>query len=184
MLARMTGLDIVRTYATQSLANVDLAADLARASWIRVLAGRGNELTRDSFADVWRRARRLEYVQILLPDPDVGDGSWLAVREEECSRHDPGFNSGLLEDQIRANVRYLSQATNDDPNVELFLYDLPNIVRLIITDRVAYVTTYRRNAHGRNSPCLVAAHSGPLYELATRMFDVAMLKARRADTAL
>jgi hypothetical protein len=52
-LSRITGLGIQRSYSQQKLANLDLGADLARARWVKVLAGRGNELTRDSFRIVW-----------------------------------------------------------------------------------------------------------------------------------
>lgn len=57
------------------------------ARWVKVMAGRGNELTRDSFQAVWDEAdSRLESVQILLPNPDSGADSYLAHRESEIQK--------------------------------------------------------------------------------------------------
>ena len=169
LLSRMTGLGIHRSSVPQHVANQNLAADLAKARWVKVLTGRGNELTRDSFRQAWHD---LESVQILLPDPRLGSDSYLAEREAEIRRHDPGFKPGLLAKQISSNIDYISTVMSTHDNVELRLYDLQNICRIIVTDRVAYFTTYRPGEHGRHSPCMVFSHPGPMYEFALRMFTV------------
>lgn len=182
ILSTMTGLGIRRSYRRQSLANLDLGADLAQARWVQVLAGRGNELTRDSFRPLWQETgSHLESIQILLPNPDAGAGSYLADRESEIRRYDSGYQPGLLAQQIRSNIQYISTIAQTRPDVELRLYNLPNICRLIVTDQVAYLTTYSASDHGRNAPCAVYRHPGSMYEFASHMFSVAWRQATPAD---
>ncbi|MEU0807450.1 hypothetical protein [Streptomyces sp. NPDC005970] len=64
-----TGLD--RVYRHQSSAEQDIARDLSRARWIKVLAGRGNVLTREVFSPLWSGELSPESVQVLLPDPGI-----------------------------------------------------------------------------------------------------------------
>jgi hypothetical protein len=172
-LSALTGLGVDRTYGEQRLAADDLAADLARARWIKVQAGRGNELTRDTFRGVWSSGGgRLESIEVLLPNPAPGDG-WLHLREGEIARHDPGYEPGLLGEQIHANIRYLTAVAADRPELALRLFDLPHTHRLVITDDVAYVTTYPAHQHGRNAPCFVFRSDSPFYDHALRLFTTA-----------
>ena len=182
ILSAMTGLGIRRSYARQSQANLDLGADLAKARWVKVLAGRGNELTRDNFRPLWQEAgSRLESIQILLPDPCIEAGSYLADRESEIRKYDSGYEPGLLRQQVKSNIKYISTIASRRPNVELRLYNLPNICRIIVTDQVAYLTTYSASDHGRNAPCTVYRHPGSMYEFAARMFSIAWSQAIPAD---
>lgn len=172
-LSRFTGLGIRQIYREQKVANVDLGKDLSRARWVKVLAGRGNELTRDSFRVVWEGAgSRLDSVQVLLPNPNVGSGSFLAAREAEIRRLDAGFRPGLLAQQVQANIEYISNISAQRPGVELRVFDAPNISRIILTDKVAYLTTYSNAEHGRNSPCIVFTNPGAMYDFSLRMFSV------------
>ncbi|MEU4832669.1 hypothetical protein [Streptosporangium sp. NPDC023615] len=171
LLSRVSGLGVVRAYKKQSAANTALAADLRAARWIKVLAGRGNELTRDSFQEVWRqRHTRLRSVQILLPDP-ADPGRWLQSREEEMRRVDPGFESGLLAKQVSANIAYLSAVVAANPEVEMRLFDAPHTCRAIITDHFAYFTPYLSSAHGRNTPCFVFGNGSVMYDHLLRTFE-------------
>jgi hypothetical protein len=130
-------------------------------------------------------------VQILLPNPDAGADSYLAHRESEIQKYDAGYRPGLLAEQVRSNIEYISTIFRKRAHVALRLYNLPNICRLIITDQVAYVTTYPASDHGRNAPCVVYRHPGPMHEFASRMFSVAWSRAvpanqhaeRRSDPA-
>ncbi|GAA3009558.1 hypothetical protein [Streptosporangium longisporum] len=169
--SRVSGLGVVRAYKKQSAANNDLAADLRSARWIKALVGRGNELTRDSFQDVWRqRHTRLRSVHILLPDP-ADPGGWLRSREEEMRPVDPGFEPGLLAKQVSANVDYLSAVISANPKVEMRLFDAPHTCRAIITDRFAYFTPYLTGTHGRNSPCFVFGNGSVMYDHLLRTFE-------------
>lgn len=182
LLSRLTGLGVRCVFPRQRLADQRLAAELAHAQWVRVLAGRGNELTRDGFATVWENVgKRLEYVQILLPDVTLGPDSWLARREAEMRRVDLGFSPGLLAEQIRANAAYVSEVARHRPNISLRFYDLPNVHRVVITDNVAYLTMYRQTEHGRNSPCVVARRPGLMYDYATLLFSTAWNHSRPAE---
>jgi hypothetical protein len=178
LLSRVSGLGIRQSFRQQRLANAALGQDLEKARWVKVLAGRGNELTRDSFRTVWEQADfRLDSVQILLPNPGLGNGSFLADREAEVRRHDAGFKPGLLAQQVSANIDYISSVASLRSNVELRLYDAPNISRIVLTDKVAYLTTYSPGEHGRNSPCLVFTSPGPMYDFSLRMFSVTWARA-------
>lgn len=171
LLSRFTGLGISRVIPRQSDATDDLRAELEKARWVRVLAGRGNELTRAGFAHLWDDSgRRLEFVQVLLPATDQQSTSWLRRREDEIRRIDPGFSPGFLAEQIAINVSYINEVATERTNVELRRYDLPNLHRLVITDRVAFLTFYLRAAHGRDSPCIVAHRPGLMYDYALQLF--------------
>lgn len=170
-LARLTGTGIVRLYRQQRSAEQDMARDLARARWVKVLTGRGNTLTRDAFAPLWSdTVGRSVPVQILMPDPCSESESWLTRREEELARTDPGLIRGMLNKQIRANTGYLARVAQQRPAIELRTFDLPNTFRVVATDRAAYLTFYGRYTHGRHSPCLYVRAPGVLYEAALDLF--------------
>lgn len=171
LLSRLTGTGITRLYRQQRSAEPDLARDLARARWVKVLAGRGNVLTRDAFAPLWSKAQ--VPVRVLLPDPAKEREAWLSRRAQDLGRADPGFGPGLLEAQVRTNTDYLERVGRHSPAVDLRLFDLPNTFRVIATDRGAYLTFYGRHEHGRHSPCLHLSPSGALYDAALGLFDFA-----------
>lgn len=174
LLSRFTGLGIKYIYPQQKLANLDVPAELSRARWVKVLAGRGNELTRDGFISVWTdTGNRLESVQILLPNPNLGLDSWIARREANMRCFDPGIRPGLLAEQVRTNASYVLEVSRQKENVVLRFYDLPNIYRVIVTDNLAYLTIYEGVGHGRNSPCIVARRPGLMYDLALLLFSTA-----------
>lgn len=181
LLARLTGTGLVRMYREQRSAEQDMARDLARATWVKVLSGRGNALTRDVFSPLWsNRTAHAVAVRILLPDPDSRTGTWLAQREEDLGRNDPAFGQGLLSAQVRANADYLAQVARRRPGIELRLFDVPNTFRVVATDRAAYLTLYGRHAHGRHSPCLYVRAPGVLYESALSLFDTVWAGSSRA----
>jgi hypothetical protein len=171
-LSRLSGVGLLRTYETQKTANANLIADLSNAEWIKALVGRGNELTRDSFGGIWNsRSSHLNAIQLLLPNSQDGSDTWLRVRESELARIDTGYGKNVLADQVMSNVRYLQEVSRGRSDVELRLYDAPNVCRIIATNRVAYVTTYPRTRHGRNAPCLVFSRGSVMYDHFVRMFD-------------
>ncbi|MET8040915.1 hypothetical protein ABZU25_08620 [Micromonospora sp. NPDC005215] len=180
-LSRLTGVGVVRIYATQSLANAALENDLRQARWIRAFVSRGNELTRDSFSGLWAGGSKPVQVDLLIPDPEVADAdSWLARRDLEVGEHDPGFGGGLLARQVRANIDYLRVRTAGRTEIQIRLYNLPHFGRIIATDNVVYLTVYQDTEHGRNSPCLVFRRSSPMYDLCLRLFALAWSDARSA----
>ncbi|WP_033437382.1 hypothetical protein [Saccharothrix sp. NRRL B-16314] len=174
LFSSIAGLPVQHVYQRQELAGPDLARDLTRAHWIRVLAGRGNELTRDTFTSVWAGGTRpQQVVQVLLPDLRSSPHSWLAKREEDVRRADPAFASGFLAEQVRANANYVAAAAHRHGNASLRFYNLPNRYRVIVTNEVAYLTLYSGSAHGRHSPCIAARQSSLIYDLALSLFSLA-----------
>ncbi|GAA4147914.1 hypothetical protein [Actinomadura keratinilytica] len=180
-VSRTTGLGVWRVAPRQHLVARQMKLELAEARWVRVLAGRGNELTRDTFASVWRDVgRRIEFVQILLPDSRPSASSWLRRREADMRRIDPGFSRGLLVEQVRVNAAYIREIAHSRHAVDLRFYDLPNLHRLVITDRVAFITIYSPAEHGRNCPTLVARRPGLMYDYALLLFQTAWPDSRPA----
>ncbi|GAA3450811.1 hypothetical protein GCM10018962_26440 [Dactylosporangium matsuzakiense] len=182
-LARLNDTGVTHTYRRQSEANAALAADLRQAKWVRVFASRGNELTRDSFVELWNRRAGTVRVKILLPDALSAPDSWLFQREQEVGEHDLAFRAGLLGRQVQANLDYLRAHVGDRPEVEVRLYDFPHLARIIATDRIAYLTVYSAREHGRNSPCVVFQNPSPMYDFCLRIFDLAWSRASAADLA-
>lgn len=178
--SRLTKTGLGRVYLHQSSAERDLARDLEGARWVKVLAGRGNVLTREVFSPLWSAEAAPQSVQILLPDPGPREDSWLDRRSQEVSRFDPGFSRHLLRSQVRTNLDYVARVTQARDGVELRTFNLPNNCRVIATDRAAYLTFYSASAHGRNSPCLYARAPGILYTAALRQFDAAWAHATPA----
>ncbi|WP_017582257.1 hypothetical protein [Nocardiopsis valliformis] len=181
LLSRLTGTGITRLYRQQRFAEPDLARDLKRARWVKVLAGRGNVLTRDAFAPLWSGAPTP--VRVLLPDPASSREAWLSRRAQDLGRTDPGIGPELLEAQVRANTDYLERVGQHNPGVNLRLFDLPNTFRVIATDRGAYLTFYGRHEHGRHSLCLHLSPSGALYEAALGLFDFAWANSSPARSS-
>jgi hypothetical protein len=183
LLSRLTGLGVWRVAPRQQHAARQIKAELARARWVCVLTGRGNELTRDTFAPVWEHAgQRIESVQILLPDSELGPSSWLSRREEDMRRIDPGFSRGLLTEQVRLNAAYIHEITRHRRAIEMRFYDLPNLHRLVITDQAAYLTIYSPTEHGRNCPTLLARRPGLMYDYALLLFQTAWTDSQPANT--
>ena len=183
LFARLAGTGVHRVYRRQASAEKDLAQELARARWVRVLTGRGNTLTRDVFTPLWSdTSGRVESVRVLLPDPDVVPGEWLTLRAKELESIDPGFAPDLLRDQIRANTSYLASVAKSRGEVELRRFDLPHLYRVIATDRAAYITFYDRRKHGRHSPCLYVRAPGVLYEAALHFFSTTWAGSRPVPT--
>ncbi|MFD6951027.1 hypothetical protein A6A08_20405 [Nocardiopsis sp. TSRI0078] len=184
VVSGISGLGVRRVHRHQDDAKAALSDEIGRARWLRVMVGRGNELTRDGFAPLWTgEGRPPDSVRVLLPDPSptAAEESWLERRERELASVDPGFGPGLLSEQVLANFHYLSEAVRGAQSTEIRFYDLPNLYRIVATDNTAFITLYQSAEHGRHSPCIVAHRSGELYDFALRVFDTAWDSARVPD---
>lgn len=178
-----TGTGLGRVYRNQSSAEPDIARDLERARWVKVLAGRGNMLTREVFSPLWTGERPLESLQILLPDPSARADSWLDRRSHDVCRFDPGFTPNLLRNQVQSNIDYLARVSRSQRHFELHSFNMPNTCRVVATDRAAYITFSSSSDHGRNSPCLYARARGLLYTIALQQFDSAWADSSPAHSA-
>jgi hypothetical protein len=179
MLSRLVGVDIEQRFATQREAAGELVTAINKAREIDIFVGRGSELTRSTFDRLWNeQGSRLRQVRILIPDPEVsGLGSWFSDRELEMASHDRAYGDNLIAEQVKANIRYVARMVAGRPEFEVRLYDFPHLGRIIITDRVSFLTTYTDRQHGSASPCLMFNNKGPLYDFCKRIFDKAWLKA-------
>jgi hypothetical protein len=174
LLGYLTGAGSFHLYPTQIGAHKELVAALKRARWVRILAARGNELVQGTLDDLWPRVGRVQDVKIVLPDPERTDEwSWLTHHEGEAAAYDPGFGPNLLADQVRTNLEYLRQRTQDMRNVHIESADFPTVARVVITDRQAFLTIYSEDKHGRDAPCIVCDTSSPIYDFAVRLFNMA-----------
>jgi hypothetical protein len=127
----------------------------------------------------WIASKRMRHWPVVLLSKLTGLGIWRSYARQSLANLDLGTD--LLAEQVRSNIEYISTISRKRAHVILRLYNLPNVCRLIITDQVAYVTTYPASDHGRNAPCVVYRCPGPMYELASRMFSIAWSQAVPVD---
>ncbi|MGW1364854.1 hypothetical protein ACWCQP_46575 [Streptomyces chartreusis] len=169
-LLKSMNAEIVERFETQHSAAGEISARLAGAQEVRILAGRGNELQRDTFRALWAEADRKE-LNILLPDPErSGPGTWIDDHQQEALAYDGGQGDRMIEENIRSNVQYVRNRIARLERAEMRLYDLPIVARLIITEKWAFITPYSERRHGADSPCVMVKSGNPVYELAERMF--------------
>jgi hypothetical protein len=95
---------------------------------------------------------------------------WLKQRDAELGEFDPAFGRGALRRQVQTNAELLRAHEGD--NVEVRRYSMPHFGRLIITERAAYLTFYRADAHGRDCQ-MYRFHHGDFYDGLKRIFDLA-----------
>ncbi|MFE0130583.1 hypothetical protein ACFWY6_03140 [Streptomyces sp. NPDC059037] len=179
MATRVLGLDLEDTFRDSGAVASDLQAELDRARWVTVITSRGNDLQRQVFADTLRAGRGgSKDVRILLPDPDcTQQPDWIADREEEISAFDHAYGNGLLREQVRQNVTFLEGYMNP-ASLELRLYHLPHVGRIILTDRAAYLTRYQSNRHGHSTP-VKKYRRGDMYDYLSREVELVWKHARR-----
>lgn len=172
ILGRLLAVDIEGVFSDKRAAEADVRTELARSREVAIFTGRGNELQRDTFEPIFlgRPASTPRRVRVLLPCTEATVPSdWTQQRENKLAAFDPAFGKpGLLRDQIETNARFLSRYV--DAGVELRRFSCPHIGRLVITDRFAYFTPYRDDAHVRGCP-VYKFRRGDLYDNFSRLFE-------------
>jgi hypothetical protein len=170
-VARWLDLDIEFVFRDKAAAAADLMREIEEADSIRILAGRGNELQRDTFGSLYLPGRYPEAARILLPDcqDDPSTSTWIAQRERELASFDPAFGTHLLSTQVSNNIEFLRQHVAKG-TVALRLFNAPHLGRMIITDRYLYFTPYLRRTHGRHNHVYKLGR-GELYNNFCRFFD-------------
>jgi hypothetical protein len=166
-------IDIDAVFSDKRAAASDVHRELSRATAVSILASRGNELQRDTFDPLFmnRPAGKAIQVRILLPETTVGERNydWTAQREAELARFDPAFGHGLLREQIETTVAFL-QRYFAGGHVELARFNYPHVGRIVITDRCAFYTPYRKDSHGRDS-VIFKYRRGEMYDNLSRLFE-------------
>jgi hypothetical protein len=171
-ISQWLGIDIEYVFSRKDDVQADLKKELEGASEVCILTSRGNELQRDPFSPLFlpRGPRKVD-IRVLLPETAVPDGQydWTDQRERELASFDPAFGGGLLAAQVQTNVTFVREHVKAG-NVQLRLFNAPHLGRVILTDRCAYFTPYRRDAHGRESR-VYKYRRGEMYNNLRRLFE-------------
>jgi hypothetical protein len=173
ILGRLLGVEIDVVFSGKRSAEADMRDELGRAKEVALFTGRGNELQRDTFAQLFvnRPAAKQLRVRILLPTTDSCAGlDWTEQRQEELASFDDAFRKpGLLKEQIEATARFLHQYVTSE-KAELRRFNYPHTGRLLLTERCAYFTPYRHDSHARDCP-VYKFRRGYLYDNLARLFE-------------
>lgn len=173
LLGRLLDIDVEAVFRNPREAAPDVKRELGRARFVDLMTGRGSELQRETFATMLREAGEgRQRVRILLPRPGPPDGDvdWTDDREQEIAAFDRAYGTGLLREQIGVTVRFLTPFVGAGA-VELRLFSFPHIGRLLLTDRAAYFTPYRADAHSRDSRVIKYRCGGDMHHHLARLFD-------------
>jgi hypothetical protein len=174
IFGRLLDIDVEHVFRNKSEADADIQEELGRSSGVYLLTGRGNELQRKTFASALSRTPKggKPGFRILLPvtKPITSGADWTAQREGEIAAVDTAFGNGILSEQIETTVKFLSSYIRTGA-VELKRFNYPHIGRILITDRVAYFTPYREDAHGRDSTVIKYRRGGEMYDCLARLFN-------------
>lgn len=182
LLGRLLSFDLEEVFPSSSQAHESIERSLSRASSVRILVGRGNELQLPVFAEQLAKPNRAERrARVLLPAVAPGTGSfdWTSQRERELRQFDNAFNGPLLRQQIEANVAFLRGSAFSQ--TQLRRYESPHFGRLIITERDAHLTFYGSDMHGRESQ-VYKYRRGEFYDGLCRLFEL-IWEASKPDEA-
>jgi hypothetical protein len=173
-LGRLLNIDVEYVFRNSQHADEDIKRELQRASSISLLSGRGNELQRGTFAvvlqpSVGQTERKL---RILLPAVRVqaGEKEWTVEREREIASFDHAFGSGVLRQQIETTTKFLEQHVKAK-HLELRFFNAPHLGRVLLTEHYAFLTLYRKNAHGRDCRVTKYRRGGDMYDALERLFE-------------
>jgi hypothetical protein len=173
VLGHLLDVDIEYVYRNGRVAATDVANEIQRSAWVSIMAGRGNELQRETFAPLLGNGpnSRIRPFKILLPKVDIGkEYDWTKQREDELARFDRSFGHGVLKAQIGMTIGFLKPHLGSDC-VQLRLCSCPHLGRILITDRTAFFTSYSARAHGRESRVYKYGAGGDMYQWFCRLFD-------------
>ena len=172
-LGRLLDIDVDYVFRTKVAAEADIREEIDRASFVYLLTGRGSELQRETFSEALGGASKKmkSGFRILLPTTKskTAKPNWTLQREGEVAEFDPAFGQGILRDQIETTAKFLSPYVSSG-TVELRRYNYPHIGRILLTNRAAYFTPYRQDAHGRDSHVVKYRRGGEMYDFWLRLF--------------
>ena len=166
----LTGTHYEKAFRNKAAAATEIDRELARASHVRLLTGRGDDLRRDTFSRFLPpRATGATRFQILLPRVGA-PGLWVEDREQELESFDVGYQNGVLRRSILSNVDFLRTFVDSDA-ITVSEYDFPHLGRLLLTERVAYLTPYTSRTHGRHDPVIRYYRGSETYYFFERLFN-------------
>lgn len=182
--SKIIGVDVEEVFLNKKESAPDIEQELKKAKWIKLFTGRGNELQRGEFAEILsgKQAIALEFFHIIMPSTkiELGQFDWIKYREKELAVVDTIYrNPNTLRMQIESNVKYLA-APISAHIVTLRRYNMPHLYRILLTDRVAYLTPYTQHNHGRATET-IKFRGGPMYQHLLRTFDVIWIASLEED---
>lgn len=173
VFGRLLGVDIDFVYRNKKESEERVRKEIKNARWIKIFTGRGNELQRDTFKSIFTRSPsdKTFIVEILIPQTSIPKGhyDWLAQRERELSIFDPAFGDGLLRKQVESNYSLLLKHAENSV-IKVRRCNVPNIGRIIITDRCLMYTPYRSDAYARDCKVYVFRKQDEMYDNLLRFF--------------
>lgn len=173
-LGNLLGIDIEYVFQNLSDAKPDIQKELNRAAVVKLLTARGNQFQMGTYDSILKNdMNRKKEVRILLPvlQPAQGGFDWVEQRELECAKFDSSFREGFLKKQIATTIESLKPYV-ESGRIDLRYYDAPHIARILVTDHCAYMTLYRKDAHGRDSRVIKYRCGGDMYIWCSRVFDI------------
>lgn len=183
VLSRLVDLDIEASFDNLDAARDDIERELRRATQVDLLTGRGMELQRDLFRSLLRsrpEGRKVGF-RVILPASKADKNDWISIREREAAEYDSAFGEpGLLRDQIRLTAQFLQKYINAK-QVELRLADFPIFGRILLTERVLYLTPYSLKRPGRESRVFKFRCGGDFYTCFSNLFAMLWEKGRTSN---
>lgn len=89
----------------------------------------------------------------------------------------------MLAAQISSTIEFLSRPV-EQGLVQLRLFNYPHAGRIVLTDRVAYFTPYRRDAHSRDCRVIKYRRGGEMYDHLSRLFGMLWYSATLVATTM
>lgn len=179
VMSRLLGLDL-RAYFDNTLeAERDLKSCISEAKSIRILVSRGQSLSTGALKFAFESSGWSALPQILLADLEIppGQTDWADLRAREVE-FDPQFRKGALRHQTVASEKLVENLVNDG-KCEVRYYNQPHLARIILTDEWLFFNPYLPRRHGKDCPVLKYGRRDPLYDWATRYFELIWDAARR-----
>ena len=83
---------------------------------------RGNEFTRDTFAQIWWADSKVGSIKLLFTDLErSAEGSWLADCIKEVASYGAGYRSDLVVEQVKANIKYARDKSSVPTSLKITL---------------------------------------------------------------
>lgn len=175
ILSRICGVDLDYVYKNPEAAAADIMSDLKNTRRADLLTSRGHELCRPTFSCLLsqRPGDHTGRFRILLPETRKdGSEDWLQQRHEELAVFDKSFEANdMLRVQVKSVTMFVVPHVLEN-RVEVRTYNQPHIARILLTDKFAYFTPYRLNAHGRESRVYKFRRGDDMYDCLDRWFNI------------
>ena len=171
-LGRLLNIDTEYVFANGHAVSKDVQMEVDRAEFVDLLTGRGAELGEDTFKPLFTSSARKRRARILLPMPRLtGAGiDWTALRDKEIGVFEQSYGRGLLAQQIEIVAASLEPYVRNG-TIEMRYFQMPHIGRILLTDRCAYFTPYRTDAHARDTRVTKYRRGGDTYDWLSHLFN-------------